>query len=236
MRIWGISDLHLGFSTGKWMDPFGEHWKDHHLKVAASWCERVSPQDIVLMPGDFSWAMKPEEAVKDLRWLARLPGRKVLIKGNHDYWWPKTRAKAEHILPEGVFLLKKTALVLDGVAVVGVRGCPVARNQGGEWTCLEGDLDKEIREFRLSIEDLRQKGPIHRPPLALFHYPPFPPGGRESPFVRMAEEAGCHIALYGHLHTVEDWGRHFQGEHNGITYRLVSCDHLNFEPLLIEQI
>ena len=85
MKIWAIADLHLGFSTGKWMDVFGDHWKDHHVKVERAWKERVEPDDVVLVAGDFSWAMKLGEAAVDFEWLATLPGRKVLIKGNHDY-------------------------------------------------------------------------------------------------------------------------------------------------------
>ena len=75
MKIWAIADLHLGFSTGKWMDVFGEHWRDHHLKVESSWKESIGAQDLVLLPGDFSWAMKAEDATIDLRRLAALPGR-----------------------------------------------------------------------------------------------------------------------------------------------------------------
>ena len=114
-RIWAISDLHLGFSTGKWMDRFGDHWKGHHLKVESAWRERIEPGDLVLLPGDFSWAMKPGEVAEDFRWLAQLPGRKVLVKGNHDYWWPSSRKKLAEVLPDDVHALKKTAVVVDGV-------------------------------------------------------------------------------------------------------------------------
>src|SRR5512147_3257203 len=102
MKIWAIGDLHLGFSTGKWMDIFGAHWQGHAAKVEASWREVVAPGDIVLVPGDVSWAMKPAEVRQDLEWVAALPGTKVLVKGNHDYWWPGSQAKLRALLPPGV--------------------------------------------------------------------------------------------------------------------------------------
>ena len=93
MKIWAISDLHLGFSTGKWMDQFGEHWVWHHEKIEASWRERIGPDDLALLPGDFSWAMKAVDVAVEFEWLNSLPGRKVLIKGYHDYWWPGSHKK-----------------------------------------------------------------------------------------------------------------------------------------------
>lgn len=235
MRIWAIGDLHLGISTGKWMDRFGEHWREHHLKVEASWRERVGEGDIVLLPGDFSWAMKPEEAARDFAWLAPLPGRKVLIKGNHDYWWPKTTARMEQLLPPGTHALKRKALVLDGVPFIGVRGADFA-GEGEEPTARQAELDRERKELELSIAHLRTLPGGAHPPIALFHYPPFPPGAAESFFTRMIEEAGARTCVYGHLHTQADWERTFQGEFRGVSYRLVSCDFLGFAPLLIEEL
>jgi predicted phosphohydrolase len=236
VRIWAIADLHLGFSTGKWMDRFGAHWQDHHRKVEASWRERVEPRDIVLHPGDFSWAMKPEEAERDFAWLAGLPGRKVLIKGNHDYWWPKSGARMEALLPPGTFAMKRKALVIDGIPFIGVRGADFAPPEAVQEAESRKDLEREEKELQLSISHLATLPRSAHPPIALFHYPPFPPGSSESPFTRMIEEAGARICVYGHLHTQADWERAFQGDARGVVYRLVSCDYLNFTPLLIEEV
>ncbi len=236
MRIWAIADLHLGFSTGKWMDKFGDRWKDHHEKVERAWRERVAEGDIVLLPGDFSWAMRLSEVVTDFRWLGQLPGRKVLIKGNHDYWWSKSKKKMEEVLPPGTHALKKTAIVLDGVPIVGVRGCdlvPIGERTQEE---VDAEIEREVRELKLSIAHLATLGETSRAPIALFHYPPFASGECESVFTRLVEEAGCRRALFGHLHSEWEWRRCFQGQFHGVNYQLVSCDFLGFTPILVEDV
>lgn len=235
MNIWAISDLHLGLSTGKWMDRFGDHWKEHHVKVERAWRERVQPEDIVLHPGDFSWAMKPAEVAADLEWLSRLPGRKVLIKGNHDYWWPGSHKKLESLLPEGTYAFKKRAVVIDGIPFVGVRGGDFLPREGESLERVNKALTRERRELLLSIDHLGRIYAGERHPVALFHYPPYRMGASESAFTRILEDTGCRVCVFGHLHTEPEWQRVFQGERNGITYRLVSCDSLSFVPLLVDE-
>ncbi|HVR75946.1 MAG TPA: metallophosphoesterase [Planctomycetota bacterium] len=236
MRIWAIADLHLGISTGKWMDIFGEHWKDHHLKVEAAWRDLVAPSDIVVLPGDFSWAMKAEDAAADLRWLAALPGRKVLTKGNHDYWWPASHTKMAALLPPGVHAIKRKAVAIDGVPFIGVRGADFNWREDEKPGDLETRFVRERGELIQSIEDLPRVYVGRRPPIALFHYPPFPIGRTESFFTRILEDAGCRLCVFGHLHTKSEWERVFQGESRGIRYRLVSCDSLDFRPLLLDEV
>lgn len=234
MRIWAISDLHLGFSTGKWMDRFGPHWENHAGKIEAGWRESVSPDDLVLLAGDFSWAMKPEEARRDFLWLGALPGKKVLIKGNHDYWWPKTQARMAELLPPGTFAMKRKALAIDGVSLIGVRGADFVSPE--ELTPEKTDeLGREKKDLQLSIDHLKTLPCCGRPPIAIFHHPPFPLGQAESLFTKMVEEAGAKTCIYGHLHTPDDWEKTFQGELRGVTYRLTSADFLEFRPLLIEE-
>ena len=242
-RIWAISDLHLGFSTGKWMDRFGDHWRDHHVKVETAWCERIEPHDLVLVPGDFSWAMKSSEVLEDFAWFDALPGRKVLIKGNHDYWWPGSKKKLAEILPDQVFALKKTAVVVDGVPIIGVRGGDflprvLAEDFDPDVACskIDKDLDRERRELLFSVKHLEEIYSGDRRPICLFHYPPYRVGTNESAFTRIIESVGCSHCLFGHLHTAPEWERVFQGEKNGVEYRLVSCDALGFEPLLIDEV
>lgn len=235
MNIWAISDLHLGFSTGKWMDRFGEHWKDHHLRVERSWRERIEAEDIVLLPGDFSWAMKLSEVATEFEWLAQLPGRKVMIKGNHDYWWPGSHKKLRSLLPEGVSAFKKQALVIDGIPFIGVRGGDFLPRNGETLESRNAALGRERHELLLSVNHLSEIYRGERAPIALFHYPPYRVGACESAFTRILEDAGCSWCVFGHLHTEIEWERVFQGERNGVVYRLVSCDALGFEPLLLEE-
>ena len=236
MKIWAIGDLHLGFSTGKWMDKFGEHWKEHHLKVEASWRERIVPGDIVLLPGDFSWAMKADEARQDFAWLAQLPGRKVLIKGNHDYWWPPSHARMRDLLPDGTYALKRKALILDGVPFIGVRGGDFPSDDDPERAKTQANLESEMKELELSIQHLATLGEHRHPMIALCHYPPFPPGKAESVVTRRIEEAGARFCVYGHLHTQADWEKSFQGDLRGVNYRLVACDFLDFKPLFLLEV
>src|SRR5512141_1638276 len=109
MNLWALSDLHLSFAFPKPMDVFGERWRDHGDRIAAAWRERVEPDDVVCLPGDLSWALRLSEVAGELAWLAELPGRKVLVKGNHDYWWDSI-GKVRRALPEGVHALQNDAL------------------------------------------------------------------------------------------------------------------------------
>lgn len=236
MRIWAISDLHLGFSTQKWMDVFGSHWKDHHLRVEAAWREAVAEGDIVLVPGDLSWAMKPADAAPDIAWFGSLPGSKVIVKGNHDYWWPSSQTKLRSLLPAGVYALKKRALVLGGVPIIGVRGPDFQLKDGGDPSELQDRLVRERHELLQSIEDLPRPDRWKVRPVALFHYPPFPLAAPESAFTRILEDIGCEHCVFGHLHTSADQARIFQGERRGVRYHLVSCDYLGFRPRLISEI
>jgi predicted phosphohydrolase len=236
MRIWAISDLHLGFSTGKWMHVFGDHWARHHEKIEESWRAEVDDDDIVLVPGDLSWAMKPVDVEPDLAWLAALPGSKVLIKGNHDYWWPSSHARLEALLPDGVYAIKKRSLVLKGVPLIGVRGPDFALRNGESPAELDKRLARERRELLQSMDDLNTRYAGARKPLCLFHYPPYPVGAAESAFTRMVEDAGCSHCIFGHLHTAAEHQRVFQGERRGVAYRLVSCDYLGFRPVLLDEV
>ena len=238
MRVFAIADLHLGFSTGKWMDRFGDHWKGHHEKVEKAWRERIEANDIVVLPGDFSWAMKPAEVAEEFDWLARLPGKKVLTKGNHDYWWPKSRTKLEALLPPDCHAIKKRAVRIDGVPFITARGADFMAFEDKPVEDIEAALDREERELLASIADLERVGEGRVPPVALFHYPPIPIDedaavGPPDRFSRHLEAAGCRWCVYGHLHSREEWERVFQGERGGVRYRLVSCDSLDFVPELL---
>jgi len=233
MNVFAIADLHLGFSTGKWMDGFGDHWIDHASKVEHAWRRSVRDEDVVLLPGDLTWAMKPQEARRDLEWLAALPGQKVLSKGNHDYWWPKTRRKLDALLPEGVFAVRKRPLTLRGVPIVAVRGGDFEPRDGEPLEPVQARLEREERELERCLEQLAADPPGRVAPVAMFHYPPFPPGERESRFTHLLEEAGIGFCVFGHLHSEAEWMAVFQGAHRGIEYRLVACDALGFEPSLL---
>ena len=242
MRIWALSDLHLSLGGDKPMDVFGEHWRDHHVQMAASWDEKVAPGDIVLSPGDFSWAGKPNQATADFAWLAERPGRKVLIKGNHDHWWPKSKTKLAALLPEQTWALKKHACVIDGVALFGARGgdfAPLTR-YGDKRTPeqIEAALEREEAELKASIEHLEElrKTESITLTICLFHYPPLPPGSKHSRFTPWISHAGASYCIYGHLHGSEVGNARFEGEIDGVQYRCASCDQIGFEMMLVAEV
>jgi hypothetical protein len=244
MRIWALSDLHLSLGGDKSMDVFGEHWTGHHEVMARNLDAVVGPDDILLTPGDFSWANKPEQADADFAWLAQRPGHKVLVKGNHDHWWPGTKAKLQARLPPRTYALKKTACIINGVGFFGARGgdfAPLTR-YGDTRSQAEVDawLDREEQELEASIADLARlegaAGITCRRRICLFHYPPMPPGAKGSRFSRRIVAAGASQVIYGHLHGRELGGVRIEGDYDGVRYRCTSCDVLQFQPLLVEEL
>jgi predicted phosphohydrolase len=229
MKVFALADLHLGDAVDKPMDIFGPVWERHAERIESNWRARVGPDDWVLVPGDISWAMKLEEALPDLRFLDALPGRKVLLKGNHDYWWT-SRAKVEAVLPPSLRLLQNDALDLgDGKGVVGARG----------WTPPDApratDQDRKIYERELGRLELSLKaaeGRFERL-VAMLHYPPLYAGLGETGFVRLLREAGVAACVYGHLHGA-DHRYAVSGERGGIRYTFVAADAVGFAPVEID--
>lgn len=239
--IWALSDLHLSTSGAKPMDKFGDHWGDHATRMASAWDQQVASDDIVLSPGDFSWANKPAEAAGDLAWLAARPGTTVMVKGNHDHWWSGTSKKMAQLLPPRVHALKKTACVINGVGFFGARGGDFAAltRYGDQRTPedIEAWLAREEHELTLSIAALDALDAAADRPrglrICLFHYPPIPPGRQASRFTPLIEAAGASHCVYGHLHGTELGPAKVEGTFNGVTYRCASCDQVGFAPTLI---
>ena len=121
MKVWAIGDLHLSGANPKPMEKFGEQWKNHDEKISAAWRDMVATDDLVVVAGDTSWAMKLQEAIIDLEWLAQLPGSKALIRGNHDYWW-SSLSKMRNIAPESIEFIHNSAVRVNNVVVAGTRG------------------------------------------------------------------------------------------------------------------
>lgn len=228
MVVYGISDLHLSFTSDKPMDVFGDHWKDHAGKMAEAWDRVVGDDDIVLCPGDLSWALRLEDAKADLDWIGARKGRlKVLGRGNHDYWWSAI-GKVRKALPEGCVALQNDAIDLGDVVVAGSR-CWAAP---GGLDFSEADqkiYERELLRLGMSLKAGRKLAG-DRPLIASIHYPPFGADGRATGFSELIEEHGVALCVYGHLH-----GRHAHrtavvGEVRGVRYQLIACDFLDFVP------
>ncbi len=230
MNVYAISDLHLSFTSEKPMDIFGGNWQSHFEKIKADWLEKVLPEDVVLIAGDISWAMKLEDALIDLRALADLPGKKVLIRGNHDYWWNGITKLRDNAPDDSFVFLQTDAVKIENLVIVGSRG----------WTC-PGSADyteqdqklylRETERFRLAFMDAERLKEEGDEVVAMIHYPPFNLKGEDSAFVELFEKNGVKKAVFGHIHGAGYFP--LKTEKNGIEYYLTSCDKLAFKLVKI---
>jgi predicted phosphohydrolase len=227
MAIYALADLHLSLSVQKPMDIFGDLWKDHAVRIRDQWHEIVHAEDAVLLPGDLSWAMTIEEATADLTFISQLPGKKIMIRGNHDYWWSGISKIRQKLVP-GHFALQNDAMEIQDHAICGTRGWllpshPKFNDQDQVIYKREGE------RLRLSLE-AGQK--LHKPIICMMHYPPCNENGEETIFTELLNQFGVQYCVYGHLHG----GAHryaFEGTIANVQYRLVSADYLQFSPLRI---
>ncbi len=208
------------------MDVFGAHWENHFARIREDWLLRVRPEDIVLLPGDLTWAMRLEDALEDLKAVGELPGRKVILRGNHDYWWSAI-GRLRRALPEGMYALQNDSLQLDGIAIAGSRGWTLPASAQGE-----DDLriyERERLRLEMSLKHAHAAGGAASL-VAMMHYPPLSESC--AGFSDLLERYGVRICVYGHLHG-PGLRTAFRGERNGITYHQASCDGLDFKLLEI---
>lgn len=228
MKIFAIADLHLSNDESKPMDIFGAQWENHFARIREDWLSKVSEEDIVLLPGDLSWEMKLEAAVSDIRRVAALPGRKVLIRGNHDYWWSSIGRVREN-LPAGMYAIQNDAVTIDGYTFCGTRGWVLPGEDSDEDD--ERIRVRELGRLRLSVDSalrIAGDGPI----ICLLHYPPLLEAMRDTDVTALIEQTPIRVVVYGHLHGNALKGA-FRGVHNGVNYHQVSCDGIGFK---LEQI
>lgn len=233
MPIFAIGDPHLSRAAPKPMDIFGPRWENHAERLFANWRRVVGPGDTVLVPGDISWAMDEAGALPDLQDLDALPGRKVMIQGNHDYWW-QSISRLRKLPLTTIEFIQNDHVMAEGTAVCGTRGwlLPGDRGWGEDPAHNARVYAREAGRLRLSLESARRAGATDI--VVMMHYPPVPEDGADSEFSRiLAETPGVRLCLYGHLHSPAAHERAFQGEHGGVQYRLVACDAIDFTPVTV---
>lgn len=226
MSIFVIGDLHLSFSNDKPMDIFGSNWEDHYEKIKKDWVKRVKEDDLVLLTGDTSWAINLKEAKNDFEWIDKLPGNKIVIKGNHDYWW--TTLTKMNAMYDSIRFINNNYYEYKGLAICGSRGwlCPSDK----EFTDHDFKIyNREVNRMKMSIEQAKRHGIEEI--LVIMHYPPTNDKFEESEFTKLFESENVKNVFYGHLHTEESFGSGLKGTHNGINYYLTSCDYLEFKLL-----
>ena len=228
MSIYAIADLHLSFNTDKPMDIFGPNWENHAEKIKQDWLEKVNEQDTVLIPGDFSWETYLEDTYKDFEFLNSLPGRKILLKGNHDYWW-STSAKFYKFCNQNNFsnqwIMNNNCYEYNGYALCGTRGWFFEEERGS--THDEKIFKRELLRLEAS---LRSAGEL--PKLVFLHYPPQYRGYECKEILDLLKAYDVRQCYYGHLHGASH-ALAMEGQWDGIDYTLVSADRLNFKPYKI---
>ena len=228
MRVFAIGDLHLPGGDMKPMDVFGAHWENHFERICDSWKRQVTGEDIVLIPGDISWAMQLENALCDLRAIASLPGRILILRGNHDFWW-SSLTQLRCSLPENMHAVQNDAFDCGEYVVCGTRGWMIP-GQGASGQD-EKIYKREVLRLEMSLKAAKKLAD-GRPIVAMMHYPPLLPEHRAegTGFTRLLSAYGVARCVYGHLHG-QSVQRGVRGVYEGVRYDLVSCDSLGFEVL-----
>jgi uncharacterized protein len=245
MKIFAIADLHLSFSTPqKTMEIFSDIWKEYQNKIEKNWKKLVSKNDLVLIAGDISWALKLKEALIDLEWLHLLPGKKIIIKGNHDYWWPSL-TKLKTALPPSIEVLQNNAITIENISIAGSRLWDTQEYNFNEYIdfifnpkerkVLQEDIQKDLSEkiFERELERLKvsldQIDKNAKTKIVMTHYPPISADLKDSKVSHLLEKYNINICVFGHLHNVKKNKKIF-GEKNSIKYFLTSADFLDFTP------
>ena len=234
MSIYVIGDLHLSLRKLKPMDIFGENWSEHEKKIQEDWKKKVKEQDTVIIPGDFSWETYLEDTVQDFQYLDNLPGQKILLKGNHDYWWSTVSAMKKFINDnkyKNIEFLYNNSFECENKIICGTRGWNV--------TELEQDkkfINRELIRLELSIKDGIQKYGMEKEIIVFMHYPPVTKtiinSQKDPGFVELMKKYNIKRCYYAHLHSLSI-NDAVEGNVEGIQFKLVSADGLNFKLLKI---
>ncbi|MDD3400348.1 MAG: metallophosphoesterase [Eubacteriales bacterium] len=225
MRVFAIGDVHLSFATdNKSMDVFGSRWEAHTKRLKEAWQDTVCSDDLVLIPGDISWAMYLDDAKADLAFLDSLNGTKVLLRGNHDYWW-SSYTKVKESLPNSIIAVQNNVVRFGDIAVGGTRGWTSPECAGFSQADDRKIYEREKMRLELSLSKMTADS-IN---IVMLHYPPFSEKGQPTEFVDIIEHRPISHVVYGHLHGSAHRSA-FTGVRNGISYELVSADYLNFMP------
>lgn len=227
MSLYAISDLHLAMNVDKPMDIFGDKWVNHHEKIKENWVNKITENDTVLIAGDISWSMNMEEGLGDLKYIHNLPGKKIIVKGNHDFWWGSiTKLNS---LYDDMNFIQNNFFAYEDYAICGTRGWTNSEEENSS----EHDVkiyNREILRLRLSLEAAKNNG--YTKIIVMLHYPPTNDKFEESQFTKIFKEFNVEKVIYGHLHGYS-LKNVLEGVVDGVEYIMTSCDYINFDPIKI---
>lgn len=229
-KVFAIADLHLSGGQDKPMGIFGEHWDNHWDKIKENWTNKISDDDIVIIPGDISWAMSLDDAGEDIRELNELPGRQIFVKGNHDYWW-SSYSKVSGMLSEKQCAIQNNSYKLSDIVIAGTRG----------WVCPNSQEFKEQDEkvykreairLELSLQDAQKKADKKSALIVAMHFPPFALDKEPTLFTEIIEKYSPDYVVFGHIHSPKI-AKSLEGVINGIKYVMAACDSIDFDPVRV---
>lgn len=230
MKIFAISDLHLSIASDKPMNVFGGSWEGYWEKIKENWLNKVTENDVVLVAGDISWGMNLEQALPDLEAIAALPGKKVLTKGNHDYWW-STYKKITSLNLENMYFIQNNAVKIGDYIFCGTRGWTV--DDDDDFSSEDKKIyDREVIRLGLTLKSAEQLRVNGETIVGMIHYPPFNYRFEDSDFTKLFEEYGVKKVIYGHLHGNSARFKDIVNKRETNFY-LTSCDFLKNDLLEI---
>ncbi|MBR5012642.1 MAG: metallophosphoesterase [Clostridia bacterium] len=231
MNVFAISDLHLSFGANKPMEVFGGQWTNYLDKIVESWNKNVKENDIVLIAGDISWAMKLEETKEDFEFLEKLKGIKILTRGNHDFWWASISA-VRGVAPKNVFALQNDAIKFGEYIICGTRGWTVPED-AFETEHDEKIFKREVIRLEMSLEASKRLQTNGEKIICMVHFPPFNSKREDSEFTRLFEKFGVSKVVYWHLHGNKVRANLFYKK-NDVEYFLTACDQTENNVVLID--
>lgn len=233
MKVFAISDLHLSINNPKPMNIFGPAWDNYVENIISQWKEKVSEEDIVLMAGDFSWAMQLKDTKKDFELLENLPGKKIIIRGNHDYWW-KSISAVRAFLPNGFYAIQNDAIKFGNLIICGTRGWTVPERPEKQTPEDEKIFKREVIRLALTLKEASAKKEEGDKVICMMHYPPVNFRREDSEFSKLLKEYNVDAVIFGHLHGYKNAQLKFFKD--DIPYYLTSCDLTGNNITLIEEV
>lgn len=233
MGLFAISDLHLSSDNKKSMEVFGDKWFNYMERIKNNWKDNITEDDTIIIPGDVSWAMYLNESIDDFKYLNSLPGKKIILKGNHDYWW-ETLNKLNNFLQnnnfKNIFFLYNNSVLYEDILICGTRGW--LSPDSPDFT--QQDLkifNREVNRLKLSLESGKNKN--YRKIIVAIHYPPFNKSGELNKDIEeLFKQYNVSMCIYGHLHG-DSQNLAIEGLVNGTEFKMVCADYLNFMPYKI---
>ena len=238
MALYVMADLHLDIkSNQKSMDVFGNRWSDYVFKIEKNWRHLITDNDTVIIPGDICWALNLDDAIYDLKWIDSLPGKKILLKGNHDFWWT-TLSKMNRSFCENcittIGILNNNAIEVENYIICGSRGwftdsSMQTASQNVDYSKI---INRELIRLKMSLECANKlRDTTNKEILTFLHFPPIWGDFKCDGIIELLKQYEIKRCFFGHIHSCYTVPSHF--EEQGIDFNLISADFLDFVPLFI---